>query len=62
MIAEKHFTSAVKKAARGTLDIKNSSNRSVSIYGFKDRALKMSSDEIKSAWKAASYEMKKKRD
>lgn len=54
-----NFTSAIKKAARGNLSHQEPSNRSVKVYGFKDRALKMSSEEIRVAWKSASSSRRK---
>jgi len=59
-IANKHLTSAVRKAARGMLDRHEPSNRAISVYGFKNRALNMSGDELKAAWRYASSSMKTK--
>lgn len=56
--ANKHFSSALKKAARGTLDPVEPSNRASSVYGFKNRALQMSSEELKAAWMNASRAIK----
>lgn len=50
-------TSAVKRAAKGMLVASSESVRSTSIYGFKNKALKMSGDEMKAAWKTVSSSM-----
>lgn len=49
-------TSAINRAARGMLNNRDidEHTRASSMYGFKDRALHLSSEEIKSAWKNAS--------
>lgn len=60
-VSNKHLTSAVKRAARGTLDRQEPSNRASSVYGFKNRALKMSSEELKAAWMTASSSVKNQR-
>jgi len=57
-VANKHLTSAVKDAARGVLARQQPSNRARSVYGFKNQALQMSSEELKSAWMAASSSLK----
>lgn len=57
-VANKHLSSAVKKAARGMLDRIEPSDRASTVYGFKNQALQMSADEIKAAWKSASASVK----
>ncbi|MEL0655796.1 hypothetical protein V6257_12185 [Pseudoalteromonas issachenkonii] len=56
-------TSAINRAASGMLNNKDihEQNRASSIYGFQDRALHLSSEEIKNAWKSASSSIKKVR-
>lgn len=58
-------TSAINRAARGMLSNKDvhvhEHGRASSIYGFKDRALHLSGEEIKNAWKSASSSIKKSR-
>ncbi|HCG5914073.1 hypothetical protein CGG93_23630 [Vibrio parahaemolyticus] len=56
-------TSAINRAARGMLSNKDVHEhaRASSMYGFKDRALHLSGEEIKNAWKSASSSIKKSR-
>ncbi|WP_041411646.1 MULTISPECIES: hypothetical protein [Shewanella] len=56
-------TSAINRAARGMLNNKDlqEQSRASSIYGFKDRALHLSGEELKSAWENASVSTRKSR-
>ncbi|EJL6307599.1 hypothetical protein [Vibrio cholerae] len=56
-------TSAIFRAARGMLSNKDmdEQNRVSSMYGFQDRALHLSGEDIKNAWKSASSSIRKSR-
>ncbi len=54
-------TSAINRAARGMLSDMDNHGRASSMYGFKNRALHLSGEEIRNAWKNASSSIKKSR-
>lgn len=54
-------TSAINRAARGMLNNMDKHGRASSMYGFKDRALHLSGEELRNAWKSASTSIKKSR-
>lgn len=53
-------TTAVSRAARGTLNVNETGTRATTVYGFKDRALNLSGEELRAAWKVASSAVRKK--
>lgn len=53
-------TTAVSRAARGALNVHETGTRATTVYGFKDRALSLSGEELRAAWKVASSAVRKK--